>query len=367
MDDMYRRTRRYGVGRTVLDTLAGVFLLCSVGFWGALHWQVFAVSFANIPQLIVAVVMTLVYSLATPLLLSMLVPTTPGGQLLQKTQWRTVGFPVIVASAALLGYHAFNLMLLWFSAQPAIAEAGQARAYALCAAIGFVVIPALCWVQVTPERWIREVEQAHHVKKLELEQRGEIAIIRARLLWAEQKAAVSYAKLLPAEQQEVRDTLRGLLMGIADTQRSIARTMGIQGDIERSIMGDAEIADSLDYVSQQLERPAASIDKALTYFDDHNREREEKLDRAYEPAHVNQASQRLETRQTVAAPRSAAPRYAAEYETANQRLERFFTVRQVAGILGDMPERTARDIVDAWHAQGWVEQGNIRGQWHFTE
>jgi hypothetical protein len=62
-----------------------------------------------------------------------------------------------------------------------------------------------------------------------------------------------------------------------------------------------------------------------------------------------------------------APRYAAEYTTANQALGRFFTVRQVAQVLGDAPERTARDVVDAWHTQGWIEPGNIRGQWRFTE
>lgn len=76
-----------------------------------------------------------------------------------------------------------------------------------------MVIPALAWVQVTPERWLAEIQQAHLVKKAELEQRGELAIIKARLLWAEQKAAVGYARLLPAEQKEVRDTLKGLLMG----------------------------------------------------------------------------------------------------------------------------------------------------------
>src|SRR6185295_1511846 len=107
-----------------------------------------------------------------------------------------------------------NLMLSWFAAQPAVAGAQLDAAYTLAALIGFVVIPALAWIQVSPERWLAEIQQAHLVKKLELEQSGELAIIKARLLWAEQKAAIGYAKLLPTEQQEVRDTLRGLLMGI---------------------------------------------------------------------------------------------------------------------------------------------------------
>src|SRR5262245_30555795 len=66
--------------------------------------------------------------------------------------------------------------------------------------------------------------------------------------------------------------MRGLFMGIGDTQRAIARTMGIEGEIERSILGDEQIAESLDYVAKQLERPAASIDQALTWIDEQGRE-----------------------------------------------------------------------------------------------
>src|SRR6185436_15476864 len=230
MEDLYRSARRVSSGRTALSILAGVFLTASLLFWGVLHWTVFVSRGAGVPQIAVALVMTIIYTFALPLLLSMLVPTTPAGQMLQKTQWKTVGFPLIIASAAFLAWHARNLMVLWFAAQPSVAEAGQEAAYTLAALIGFVVIPALAWVQVTPERWLREIEQAHLVKRLEVEQQGELAIVKARLLWAEQKAAIGYARLLPNEQKEVRDTLRGLLMGIADTQRGIARTMGIQAD-----------------------------------------------------------------------------------------------------------------------------------------
>src|SRR5258705_1987120 len=240
MDDLYRTARRASTGRNALSMLAGVFLLASLAFWGVLHWQVFVGPAVQIPQIIVAVVMTLIYAFALPLLLSMLAPTTPGGMLLQKNQWRTIGFPVIIACAGFLGWHARNLMMSWFAAQPTVATAQLETAYTIAGLIGFVAIPALAWVQATPERWLAEIQQAHQVKKLELEQSGELAIIKARLLWAEQKALVGYARLLPAEQKEVVDTMRGLLMGISDPQHSIARTLGISGDLERSIMGDAE-------------------------------------------------------------------------------------------------------------------------------
>src|SRR5689334_3262800 len=294
MEELYRSARRVSNGRTALSILAGVFLAASLLFWGVLHWTVFVSRGAGVPQIAVALVMTVIYAFALPLLLSMLVPTTPAGQMLQKTQWKTVGFPVIIASAAFLAWHARNLMVLWFAAQPSVAEAGQEAAYTLAALIGFVVIPALAWVQVTPERWLKEIEQAHLVKKLEVEQQGELAIVKARLLWAEQKAAIGYARLLPAEQKEVRDTLRGLLMGIADTQRGIARTMGIQAHVERTILGDKDIADTLDYVEQQLEKPAQLIERNLTYFDDQDRETDVQPSQPLTSTHVDSRLQSSE-------------------------------------------------------------------------
>lgn len=368
MQDYLSTARRASTGRNALSILALVFLGASCLFWGVLHWTVL-VTAVQIPQMIVALVMTVIYAFALPLLLSMLVPTTPAGQMLQKTQWKTVGFPVIIACAAFLGLHARNLMLAWFAAQPTVADANLGGAYTLAALVGFVVIPALAWVQVTPERWLAEIQQAHMVKKLELEQQGELAIIKARLLWAEQKAAIGYAKLLPAEQQEVRDTLKGLLMGIADTQRGIARTLGIQGDLERSIMGDQEIADTLHYVEQQLHKPAASIDRAVASFDDgeYVEQREARPTAAAPlPRHPR------ETAGAHPPPRPAAtrrdpPRFAAEYESARDKLDGTWSASELAAALGKH-ERTARDRIAAWESAGLIGRDQDgKGSFYFTE
>ena len=371
MDDLYRRARKYAAGRTVLDALAGVFLGCSTAFWFVLHWTALVgpglPSGAQLPQAVVAVAMTLIYAFALPLLLSMLVPTTPAGQLLQKTQWRTVGFPVIIVSTGVLGYYAQALIRAWFESQPSVVEGNLTAAYMVASLVGFIIIPALCWVQVTPERWIREVEQAHQVKKLELMQRGELAIVKSRLLWAEQKALVGYAKLLPAEQQEVIDTMKGLLMGVSDTQRSIARTMGVEGEIERAILGDTEIADSLDYVAKQLEKPAHTIDRALDFFDDHNREREATLDRAYGPPHVDSRSGSSESREA----RDTTRRHMTTGDDAYARAaadafgRRPWTVKQLATEL-EIGETKAREMRDDWLNRGLIDQTNL-GRWHFTE
>lgn len=265
--------RRATVGKNALDALALLFLLASGAFWAVLHWSALVVEGAGIPQMVVAIVMTAIYALALPLLLSMLAPSTPAGMLLQKTQWRTIGFAFIIGSAAFLGWHAKNLMLLWFSAQPLIDEADQETAYTIACLIGLVVIPALAWVQATPEQWLSAIQQAHAVRKLELQQNGEIAIIKARLLWAEQRAALSYANLLPAEQQEIHLTLEGLFKAIADNQRDIARTVGASATVERQLgsMGDREIERVMSNVAAQLEKPAQDLERYLTVQDEGER------------------------------------------------------------------------------------------------
>jgi hypothetical protein len=367
MDNLYRHARRYTTGRTVLDGLAIIFLCCSAAFWLMLHWTALVgpglPSLASAPQAVVALVMTAVYALALPLLLSMLVPTTPAGQALQKTQWRTVGFPVIICSVVLLGYWAVKLVRAWFGAQPTIAEAGIDPAYVVASIVGFIVIPALAWVQVSPERWLREIEQAHQVRKLEMLQRGELAIVKARLLWAEQRAAVSYAKLLPAEQQEVRDTLRGLLMGIADTQRSIARTMGISADVERSIMGDQEIADSLDYVSQQLERPAASLDRALTWIHDGDRESETNVDNINIRPHVNP---RLQSSEPPGAVRQSRAESDSVYDAIARDLPPVFTAGDVSARMQWKDKRPAQRVIHVWVDQGLASEVRL-GRYQLTE
>lgn len=364
--------RRRATSWNVLSWIAALFLTASLAFWFVLHWTSLVVPGAGVPQAVVAVVMTLVYALALPLLLSMLVPTTPAGMLLQKTQWRTVGFPVIIGSALFLGWHARNLIFLWFASQPVIgsAGAGQETAYTIACLIAFVVIPALAWVQATPEQWLAQIKQAHDVRKLELEQRGELAIIKARLLWAEQRAALSYAKLLPAEQEEIIKTMRGLFMGIADTQRAIARTVGVSADVERAmgIHGDGDIADALDYVERELEKPAVMIERAIDLREEWRERRDEAYDAGSHtnaiPAPPPQAPT-IEPPPRPAAPRRAPPRFAAEYQAARGKLLGTWSASRLAAALGK-PERTARDRIAAWEETGLVAREG-KATFYFTE
>jgi hypothetical protein len=279
MERRYRQLQRATVARSALDVIAIIFLLAGFAFWGVAFWQLLTPPALLSLLSIQAAVLAIAFSLAAPLLLSMLVPTTPAGQLLQKTQWATIGFYVILAAALFLVYQAEQLIELWLYAQPAIAEARYERRLAIVLVISFVVVPALAWVQLTPERWMAAVQQAHAVKKLEMQQRGELAIVKASLIRAEMLAARGWANLLPLEQEEAIGTLRGLLMASADSMRSVVKTLGLDAELSRSIMGDDEIADQLAHVQQSIDvlptiathteshQPAAPNRVALTQGD----------------------------------------------------------------------------------------------------
>jgi hypothetical protein len=349
-----QQLKRATVARSALDVIALIFLGCSFCFWLVAFVQLLAPPALVHLLTLQAIVLALVYALAAPLLLSALVPTTPAGQLLQKTQWRTFGFTAIVAAAIFLTYQGERMIETWLVSQPGVAESGMAGTLAISLSIAFVLIPALAWTQLTPERWLAQIEQAHQVRKLELQQSGEIAIIKARLLWAEQKAAMSYANLLPAEQQEVLGTLRGLFMGIADTQRGIARTLGITAELERAYptLDDATIADGMAHIAGVLARPAEQIAGALGAEPDGE-------------APPNGAGDTAPQR--PAAPRSAPQRYAVEYRTAYHALRATnWPVRRLAEVLS-MQERTARDRLNVWLEDGRAAASETKGHYYLTE
>jgi len=342
-DRRYRQLRRATVARNALDWVALIFLGCAFAFWGVAFWQLLAPPAILSLLSIQAVVLALVYSLATPLLWSALVPTTPAGQLLQKTQWRTIGFYLIVGAALYLSYQAEMMIELWLSAQPAVRDAGMAQSLAFSLSIAFILIPALAWTQLNPERWLQQIQQAHAVRKLELQQAGELAIIRARLIWVEQKALVGYANLLPAEQREIGQVIRGLCMGITDQQRAIVRTLKIGADVERTFMDDSAIADQMDYVAEMIDA------------------------KAIESAHVD-------SRPEPAIPASVPDDGQRRATTGNDRYltaarDHFgrtpWTIRALANAL-DVGETAAKEMRDAWLVAGTAKEARL-GRWALTE
>jgi hypothetical protein len=230
------------------------------------------------------------------------------------------------------------------------------------------LIPALAWTQLTPERWLQQIQQAHQVKRLEIQQRGELAIIRARLLWAEQKAAVGFANLLPAEQQEVIATLRRLFTGIADTQRAIARTLSISADLERNVMGDEQIAEHFDYVAQALTAQHVAP-PALAARQDETRAIAHTSDRAPSPSERAKAAPTAYTEPHKAHMMRhdvASYPHHEEYTIAYRELTGAWTVKDLARVLS-IEEPTARQRKAAWEEAGLVSgRGLSTGRYQFV-
>ncbi len=358
--------RRATVARSALDIIALVFLFAGFAFWAVAFWQLLAP-----PQLlsllsIQAAVLAVAFSLAAPLLLSMLVPTTPAGQLLQKTQWATVGFYVILAAAFYLTYQAEQLIEVWLYAQPGIAEVRYERRLAIVLVIAFVVVPALAWVQLTPERWVQSVQQAHAVKKLEMQHRGELAILKASILRSERLALKGWANLLPLEKEEVFHTVRGLLQSTSDIQRDIVRTMALGADLERDIIGDQEIADQLDYVKDALD---VLPDIAPAYPQNETQSVSAALASAHQDATpaISAPLRAVASLPQSAAVSGSSPQFAAEYAAARAKLSGVWSTADLADVIGKSP-RSALDRTTAWIAAGLVQRGDDgKGTYYFTE
>jgi hypothetical protein len=377
MERRFRQLQRATVARSALDVIALIFLFAGFAFWAVAFWQLLTPPALLSLLSIQAAVLALVFSLAAPLLLSMLVPTTPAGQMLQKTQHATIGFWVVLGCAGFLTYQCFSLIAAWLSAQggidpasqkPVLQAAGQVTPLATALTIAFVVIPALAWVQLTPERWLAQIQQAHQVKKLEMQQRGELAIIRAMLIKAEQRALIGFVNMLPLEKEEHFATIRGLIMGINDQQHAIARTMGVSAELERTMMGDSDIATALDSVKLALEESELRIIDAPADIPAETGEtralsRQDAVPAAPQP---RSAPAGIPAPQRPAAPRSAPQRYAVEFDTAAAMLSGAWSVHALADVLG-VAERTARDRLNAWIEQGLVAQSDTKGRFYFTE
>jgi hypothetical protein len=90
----------------------------SVLFWGVLYFTLIAPPMPQLaPQTFVAIALTVMTALIIPLFWSILVPTTPAGQLLQKTQWGTIGFWVILGGALYMTWYAKLWIGLWWASQ----------------------------------------------------------------------------------------------------------------------------------------------------------------------------------------------------------------------------------------------------------
>jgi hypothetical protein len=206
---------------------------------------------------VVAAAFTAILVLAPPSLVSFLIPWSPGGMLLQKVNARTWGYLVVVGCSLYLLYYSFQIQLSWWLAQPVVADSNLVYQQVLIGIIGFIIIPALLWTPVTSEELVEQVRQAHLVKRYELQTQADIAILRATLLRAQEKALVGFANLTVGEREELAAVMKGLVTGIDRTLhemgQSVKTVSGAMVPFE-ALEDNDDVQEILEYIGESLTR-----------------------------------------------------------------------------------------------------------------
>ena len=281
---------------------------------------------------------------------------------------------------------------------------------AIACLIAFIGIPALAWVQATPEQWVEQIRQAHLVHRLKIQHAADIAILKTTLLRAQQKTAAGIANLMPAERQELVDTLRALFEGQNETLRAIAGTFRNVADIELNFRtgNEDDLAQTFAYVADELEQTAMQVktnpDHAwelpnhqvtLHHAATHHAATHHAATHHAATHHAATHHAATHHAVTTVAPSSSMSHanasgrvpsvpidahgnarqrtppldptlpYAVEYGAARTQLRPTWSVKQLAETLS-IEESTARGILGVWMTAGLVDKTNLRGFYRFT-
>jgi hypothetical protein len=369
---------------TILSWIALACIIASGIFWFHLHWLL--IEPHSLAEAGIALGMGLVYTLVLPALWTMLIPSTPAGMLLQKTQLRTWGFAFVIGGAFFLTWHAATIFRIWWLSRPPVAQSGQDLALTIACLIAFIGVPALAWVQVTPEQWIAQVQQAHLVKKLEAMHAADIAAAKIAYYRALQTLSKGLANATVAERAETIQVFKALFSGMNDTLLAVAGTFREVAGVELAVpaLDDTTIGYRCDEVAQLVEQ-------AITVINDppETMPRSEALGRV-----SNVAEERATSGQTSvvswAARSDASGRIGAvtpssthdslgassglleQRETATLVAARAaldpggWTARELCVALA-IESSTAGKLIAAWREAGQIEALKLRGRYRFTE
>jgi hypothetical protein len=108
---------------------------------------------------------------------------------------------------------------------------------------------------VTSEELVEQVRQAHLVRRYELQTQADIAILRATLLRAQEKALIGFANLTVQEREELASVMRGLIKGIDATLRDIGESVKTVSGATipfNSLEDNEDIRQYLDFVAETL-------------------------------------------------------------------------------------------------------------------
>lgn len=362
--------RRAATAMSVLDAGAWIGLFVGCLFWNNFFWLMVA---PTVPlEMLLSVAMSAGYAVILPMLVSLLAPSTPAGMALAQTRYKTIGNVVAIAAALFMCFHAFMILSSWWAARPTVAAAGQDLLLAVGTMIVFIVVPALAWVQVAPDRWVAEIVQAQQVRRLQAAQQANIMA-----------AQVQYARAMTLLR-------RGLANATAEERAELAGTLIAMQRAENEAI--AQVADQLRLVT--------GIDTGVRLLDDpaieqHYFDLTTRMERLIAPINEPAISEppplpmaqsapvttRPNASERVAAPAVAVthgdaprataapndPRYEEFYTTARERLlGQTWTIRQLGDSL-TVSESQAREFVATWQGLGWVDKTQLRGHYSWKE
>lgn len=232
-----------------LLTLIAFIAMCGSGvYWWGVQSQL-------TENRMIAFAFTTILVLAPPSLISFLIPWSPGGMLLQKINARTWGNAVVVACSLFLLYYSFQIQWSWWAAQDVVRDSGLVYYQVGIGIVGFIIIPALLWTPVTSEELVEQVKQAHLVKRYEIQTQADIAILRATLLRAQEKALIGFANLTVDEREELASAMRGLVIGIDKTLLEIGQSVKTVSGATipfEALDDNSDIQEVLDYIGDNL-------------------------------------------------------------------------------------------------------------------
>lgn len=388
--DMARRnTRKNGTmqitGKSVLLLLALVSMIASAIYW----WGVQSALTANRP---IAIAFTAILVLAPPTLISFLIPWSPAGMLLQRVNAQTYGHAVVVFASIYLLYYSYQLQYSWWAAQPVTAESGLIWQQVGIGLIGFILIPALLWAPVSSEELAAQIEQAHTVKRYELQAQADIAILRATLLRAQEKALIGFANLTVDEREELAAVMRSLVGGIDKTLRevgqSVQKVSGASLPFSNMLDDNDDIRNVLDYIGESLTsstlhvaddrsvklpapQPAREHTTQLVRMRDlPPRESAQAIDQAFDQAtaaHVNARSQssipRADTSDQAGPSRTQSDQI---YVAIARDLPSVFTAADVSARMQWTDKREGQRVIRAWLDEGVAKEVRL-GRYSLTE
>jgi hypothetical protein len=374
----------------MLDIAAWIGLFAGILFWGQFFFTLLAPT--NLLDSVYASVMSVGYAIVLPMLLSTLVPSTPAGQLLQRTRWRTIGFVVTIGATLYMAAHAFSVQWAWWAAKPSVAETQQDLWLAIGSCIVFILVPALAWVQAAPDRWVAEVRQSHAVARLRTAQEANLMLMKAQYIRALSIMRRGLANATAAERSEVAQSLiafqtaeneaLGAIVDSLETITGIAMLIDLPEDREEVVQAYTGITqqlgrlitppNSIDYVeltnairvtpdptydemtpsNQMVQRPVAPHQEASH------------RDSGHGPAIATVTHS--DARQRTAAPTQPTETYTAFATTAAQALPGTFTAKRLAEAIA-VSESQAREMIAAWLGCGWVDKTNLRGHYCWRE